>query len=104
MTSIIVVIFNNTLIILIRKFSSSEKHETHTKYNLSVAFKMTVATFVNSAIIPLVVNIDQNTDWFANGGLVVDIFYNFVSIGFVTPLLYIFDTFFIIRFIKRCCA
>lgn len=60
-TSLIVVFFNNLLVILIRKFSISERHETYTKYNVSVAFKLCVATFVNSAIIPLVVNIDQDT-------------------------------------------
>lgn len=103
-TSLIVVVFNNILVILIRRFSISERHETYTKYNLSVAFKLTVATFVNSAIIPIVVNLDQDEEWFANGGLVVDIFYNFISVSFVTPLLYFLDVFFIIRIIKRCLA
>lgn len=103
-TSLIVVVFNNILVILIRRFSMSERHETYTKYNLSVAFKLTVATFLNTAIIPLVVNIDQDEEWFANGGLVVDIFYNFISVGFVTPLLYFLDVFFIIRLLKRCMA
>ena len=65
---------------------------------------MTVATFVNSAIIPIVVNLDQDTRWFANGGLVIDIFNNFISISFITPILYVFDTFFIIRCLKRCSA
>ncbi len=103
-TSIVVVVFNNILVILIRKFSISERHETYTKYNVSVAFKLTVATFVNSAIIPIAVNFDQDTEWFANGGLVVDIFYNFISISFITPILYLADVFFIIRILKRCLA
>lgn len=104
LTSLIVVISNNILVILIRRFSISERHETYTKYNLSVAFKLTVATFLNSALIPIAVNYDQNDEWFSNGGLVVDIFYNFISIGFVTPFLYLLDVFFIIRVLKRCLA
>ena len=102
-TSIVVVIFNNILVTLIRKFSASEKHETHTKYTLSVAFKLVVATFVNSGITPIVVN-RKEQDWFSNSGLALDIYNNVLSLCFVTPLLYLLDVMFFLRLIQRCLA
>lgn len=102
-TSIIVVVFNNILVTLIRRFSASEQHETHTKYTLSVALKLTIATFVNSGIIPLVVN-RREQDWFTNSGLALDIYNNVISLSFVTPLLYLVDVMFFLRLINRCLA
>ena len=102
-TSIVVVIFNNILVTLIRKFSASEKHETHTKYTLSVAFKLVVATFVNSGITPIVVN-RKEQDWFSNSGLALDIYNNVLSLCFVTPLFYLLDVMFFLRLIQRCLA
>jgi len=77
-----------------------EKHETHTDYNLSVAFKLTFARFVNSSIVPVVVNISV-TDWFNDGGLVTIFFYIMLSISFVDPFLYAADPFYFIRMFKR---
>ena len=101
-TSLVVVFFNRFLLIIIRILTAQEKQETQTKHNVSVGIKITVATFVNSAIVPLIVNLDMNEHWFCNTGLVVDSFYNVISIGFVTPFLYIFDIFFLIRRMKIC--
>ena len=69
---------------------------------MSIGVKITLATFVNSAIVPYIVNLDMNKHWFCNTGLVVDSIYNVISISFVTPFLYIFDIFFIIRRMKMC--
>lgn len=63
-----------------------EKHETYTAYNLSVAFKLTFARFINTSIVPIVINVTTSR-WFVDGGLVSDIFYVMISISFLDPLL-----------------
>ena len=73
-----------------------ERHETYTAYNLSVAFKLTFARFVNTSIVPIVVNIAHNR-WFVDGGLVNDVFYIMLSISFLDPILYLMDTGYFIR-------
>ncbi len=102
LTSLVVVVFNRILVFIIRALSAKERHKTYTKFNVSVGFKLTVATFANTVIIPLVVNHDQNSEWFANGGLVIDVFYNFISVSFITPFLYILDIVYLTRLIKQC--
>ena len=77
-----------------------EKHETYTAYNLSVAFKLTFARFINTSIVPIVINVATNR-WFVDGGLVSDIFYIMLSISFLDPLLYALDPFLVLRLMKR---
>ncbi|CDW71822.1 phage head-tail family partial [Stylonychia lemnae] len=98
--SFIVVFINICLRGVVRAFSQMERHETYTAYNLSVAFKLTLARFINTSIVPIVVNISVNR-WFVDGGLISDIFYIMISISFLDPLLYLFDVFYLIRVIKR---
>ena len=71
-----------------------------TAYNLSVAFKLTIARFVNSAVVPVVVNVSVN-DWFIDGGLATVAFYVVLSVSFVDPFLTLVDPFIIFRYIKR---
>ena len=54
-----VVIINVVLLRLIRMFAEFEKHRTYTNVNTSVAFKLTVARFLNSSLIILMVNWDN---------------------------------------------
>lgn len=68
---------------------------------MSVAFKLTLARFVNTSIVPIVVNVAHNR-WFIDGGLVSDIFYIMLSISFLDPLLYFFDTGYFLKLFKRC--
>jgi len=66
-----VVIINELMKYVMRAFSMSEKHETQTKMNVSVALKLTLARFVNSSAVLVIVNwaADQ---WFDGGNLVYD--------------------------------
>lgn len=41
----------------IKYLTSFENQRTHTEFNLSVAVKLTAARFVNSAIVPVIINI-----------------------------------------------
>lgn len=87
--SLIVVITNFVLSKVIRILASFEKQETYTKYHRSVASKLSISMFINTAIVPIVVNASRD-DWFRPGGLMVDIFYNALSISFISPILYFF--------------
>ena len=84
--SVIIVVINILLTTVVRQLSIKEKHETYTAYNLSVAFKLTYARFINSSIVPIVVHMPDKK-WFANGGLVPDMFYILLSLAFLDPLL-----------------
>lgn len=84
--SLVITIINAVLLTLIRKLSLAEKNETKTLHNLSVSLKLTVVRFVNTAIVPIIVNAKVST-WFVEGGLVSNIFYIFLSLAFLNTLL-----------------
>jgi hypothetical protein len=98
-TSLIVVLINTVLRLAIRMLSSFEKHSTHTKFHLSVAFKLTIATFINTALLPLFTRLEVEK-WFEPGGLSITIFYNTLSVAFVGPLLRIFAVGYFIKLYK----
>lgn len=62
--SLVITLANNIMKIVVRKLSFYEKHDTYTAHNISVAFKLTVARFINSAIVPLVVNVSNSSAHF----------------------------------------
>lgn len=101
--SVIVVMINFILGRIIRMLSSHEKHETYTKYNVSVAIKLVIVMFINTGIIPLIVNWRRD-NWFNKGGLMTDIFYNTISVSFVGPIIYLIAPAYLVRKIKICCA
>lgn len=100
LASLVIVFINIFLKTIVRKFSLYEKQDTLTAYNMSVAFKLTIARFVNSAVVPVVVNVSVN-DWFNDGGLVTVAFYVVLSVSFVDPFLTLVDPFIIIRYVRR---
>ena len=85
--SLIITIINVFLLNIVRWLSRFEHDETNTAYNLSVALKLTVVRFVNTALVPLAVNRSAKTEWFNEGGLITNIFYIFLSISFINPLM-----------------
>ncbi|CAI2378511.1 unnamed protein product [Moneuplotes crassus] len=85
---------------VIRMLTSYEHHETYTKYHLSVAFKLTIAMFINTGVIPLFVNFGR-ANWFDSGGLMVDVFYIVITISLISPFSYLFDPAYLIRLCKR---
>lgn len=95
--STITVIINIVLDRIIRRLSKLEKHRTYTNYHLSVALKLMIATFVNTSMLPLFNNLKRK-DWFTNNGLAMTIFFNTLSVSFVSPLFYFFS---IPYFIKK---
>jgi hypothetical protein len=57
--------------------------------------------FINTAIIPMVVNGDDD-EIFIPGGLVVNVAYTWLSISFAQPVIEIFNPFGIMNRIKKC--
>ncbi|CAI2368266.1 unnamed protein product [Moneuplotes crassus] len=95
------VIFVNLLLCkIVRTLSYYERHETHTKYHLSVAIKLTIAMFANTVLIPYISNVGGfYGDTFRT--LVIDVFFISLSVSFITPLVYLFDPAYLFKLFKR---
>ena len=65
-----------------------------------MAFKLTFVKFINTSIVPVVVN-TYSGRWFVEGGLVQDIFSIMISLSFTDPILYLFDHGVILRALKK---
>jgi uncharacterized protein YbaA (DUF1428 family) len=98
--SFVIIATNISLRTIVRTLSIKERHETYTAYNLSVAFKLAIVRFVNTAIVPTVVNYAHGR-WFVDGGLVSDYFSIMISVSFTDPVLYIIDFGVIVSMLKR---
>jgi len=83
--SFVIMAVNKSLLTAVRTLSIKEKHETYTAYNLSVAFKLTFVRFINTAIVPCIVNISSDR-WFVKGGLVEDYSSIMISLSFIQPI------------------
>jgi hypothetical protein len=83
--SFVIMAVNISLLTAVRTLSIKEKHETYTAYNLSVAFKLTFVRFINTAIVPCIVNISSDR-WFVKGGLVEDFSSIMISMSFIQPI------------------
>jgi hypothetical protein len=88
--SILIVISNNILTLIIKNLTLLEKHDTLTSLKLSTSFKLTLAKFSNTCIIPLICN-HHLENWFDNGGLVINVFFIMITISIIDPLLSIYD-------------
>lgn len=97
--SFVIIIVNTSLRTIVRTLSIKESHETYTEYNLSVAFKLTFCRFVNTAIVPVIVNLTSDR-WFVDGGLVTDIFSIMISVSFIDPVMCILDVGAVMRWAK----
>jgi hypothetical protein len=88
--SFVIIITNSSLRFVVRFLSEKEQHETDTAFNLSVAFKLAIVRFMNTAIVPTVVNYFHGR-WFVDGGLVSDYFSIMISVSFIDPVTYLLD-------------
>lgn len=78
---------NSNLIKVVRRFTDYEKHSTVTNINVSVAVKLTLARFLNTSIIIVLVN--KNTrNWFEGGSVAYDATFLMIIMAFQKPLLY----------------
>jgi len=86
----LVVFVNFVLGKVIRLFSSYQRLSTYSEYHLTVATQLSIAMFINTGIVQLIINWRKD-NWFNASGLVVDIFFNTIGISFVSPLTYVLD-------------
>lgn len=83
--SIVITIINSLLRAVVRALTSFQKKQTLTEFNVSVAYKLTVARFFNSAILLIFANWDAK-EWFDPGGLVYTASVNIVVMTIQLPL------------------
>ena len=95
--AVFTIFFNFLLGLLIRYFSSFERHHTITDFSTSVAFKLTLAQFVNTALIVMVVNSDWEDQWFITGGLASAMTTLFITNAIIPPLHYYLSPMYCIR-------
>ena len=62
---------NAVLVFVVRAITSGERHETQTKHNVSVAFKLLLARFLNTSLVLVLVNTNPR-NWFRGGDLVYE--------------------------------
>ncbi|CAD8065296.1 unnamed protein product [Paramecium sonneborni] len=94
--SFIISILNNIMGLLMKKFVFLELHSTQTEFNISFANKLGIAQFINTAIIPLLVNIvlnDQDilTQTWKDGGLISDVYLVLIMNAIFPWLFNLFD-------------
>ncbi|CAI2377353.1 unnamed protein product [Moneuplotes crassus] len=85
-SSIVIANNNSVLAKVVRYISKYERHETYTKFNLTIALKLTACMFINTAVIPFIVKGDKK-DWFGPDGLANDAFLIIIIMNFVTPTI-----------------
>lgn len=95
--AIVVSFLNIVLSVSIRTFCRYEKFDTYTDYNASVAWKLSISMFLNSAIVPLLVYWD---DWYGFDSLIMEVWNIILTNAVLSPLYPFFDTFYAIRLIK----
>lgn len=73
-----------------------EYRTTQTSLNVSKAEKLSLAMFINTAMIPLIVHltIDYEKIW-GNNGLMQDVFWIMIGQAISIPVLSIFDIFYL---------
>ena len=88
------VIINMMLSRITRVFTEYEKHITNTSYNTSVAVKLTIALFLNSALVPLVVHWG---DFYSRHGLAEEVDYVMLANALFYPIAYILNPHWLVR-------
>ena len=111
-SSTLIYIANTLLALAAQYISRREVHKTHTKYYTGVTKRLSVSTFINTTFTTLfaqlltllVLDDDADTDTFnfyKQGGLLENMFYVFLSNAVLTPLLAIFDPFYVLKWWYR---
>lgn len=102
LVSLIIVFINGCLTLSVKKFALSENRSTETHLNISIASKLSLAQFANTALLTLAANyfIDSKRIW-SNDGLINDVFYIILTQAIVIPFNNYFSVFKLMRVYKR---
>ena len=100
LTAMVIVLMNKLLAIFISIFTKLEKHHTTTEYHISTAFKLALAMFINSALIPLFIHNGRDAI-FTTGGLLWGVVLNWLSINFLQPIFEYLSPFYLMYLITK---
>ena len=93
---------NELFYYLLEKLTKYEKQISMTNFYLSYSVKLTIFTFITSAIVPLVCHIVEHGKGNNNEYLVDNMFIIFLMNSFLTPLLWTLDIGYYYKKIKIC--
>lgn len=98
--ALVIMVINNALNFAIRKFAAYESHSTFTGYFISVARRLSLVTFINTAITLFVTHLILQNLW-KDGGLLNDVFTVFLITVIIGPLSNVFNPWYFWRLYKR---
>ena len=102
MVSWVIVLFNKFLIgPAIKNFVVMEKIETKTQFNISMAKKVTVALFINTALLVYVIEIIIGDNIIGNGGFIQAETAVFISNAWFTIAVWVIDPWYIDKVYQR---
>lgn len=68
-----IVIGNFVTRLLVTKYVAAERHTTKTDRDTAMMGKLTVGMVLNYALVPVLINMDQDEDWYRKAGLLSDV-------------------------------
>lgn len=89
--SLLITVINLSLEVFLELVTKFELHLTTTRTNISITRKLIILLFVNTAVIPLVVNTAFGLEWFENIGLLNDVFMILIFNSVIPPLFYLLN-------------
>ena len=98
--SIFVMIVNTILEQSIQRFTSFERHYTHTELEVALISRMSLATSFNTIFVPFIIQFFLQGIHFTKGGFVNYIFSTWVTLGIIKPTVSIVDPGYIFHRIK----
>jgi uncharacterized membrane protein YqjE len=93
---------NSSLKFFVRRLTMEEKHASITRLNISVGLKLTLARFINSSLLLVIINFNNTTKWFDRAGLVYDATLLMMLMAVTDPILYLVNIPGIVKWIKVC--
>jgi hypothetical protein len=99
-SSIAIYVVNSSLKFVIRRLTVKERHSSITRLNVSVGLKLTMARFINSSLLLLIINFNGATKWFDKAGLVYDATVLMMLMAVTDPILYFLNIPGIIKWLK----
>ena len=99
--TIIISLINLLFEYIMKYFTKMEKQKSMTNYYLSLSIKLSIFTFVNSALVPLAPNVlNENLKNHENKNLITNMFFIFLVNSFLTPIVWTINISLIIKKIR----
>lgn len=99
-SSVAIYVVNASLRFIIRRLTLKERHSSITRLNVSVGLKLTMARFINSSLLLVIINFEYATKWFDRAGLVYDATVLMLLMAVTDPILYFLNIPGIVKWFK----